>query len=113
MIVRGEVRVVRWPGAGRKPAVVVSSNRVNRVLRQSVVARITSVDRERKLPTGVELAAGEGGLPLASWVLCHELVTLPSAELGPPLGRLYATRMRTVDSALAEALHLRRFIDRL
>lgn len=69
------------------------------------VARITAVERERAIPSFVALEAGEV-LPDRSFVICHNLFTLPSCELREPIGILGPDRMLEVEEALRQALDL-------
>lgn len=103
---RGTVHWVTLPGIGRRPGLVVSWNGVNLRLGQPVVARITTVARERALDTFVPLRAGEGGLDQASFVLCHDLTTVHVSAVGLRLGQLRRRRLREVDAALRRALGL-------
>jgi mRNA-degrading endonuclease toxin of MazEF toxin-antitoxin module len=105
-LARGGVYYVALPGVGEKPGLVVSWDPVNRGLRSAIVARITSRERERALPTHVELDPGEAGLPLRSYVLCHDLVTLPESDFGRQVGMLHPGRLLQVDEALRRALDL-------
>jgi mRNA-degrading endonuclease toxin of MazEF toxin-antitoxin module len=94
------------PGLGRRPALIVSADEINLGLRQPVVARVTSTARPRAVRTYVPLAAGEAGLEAESFVLCHDLTTLPTEAVGLRLGRLSRRRMLEVDAALRRGLAL-------
>jgi mRNA-degrading endonuclease toxin of MazEF toxin-antitoxin module len=101
---RGAVWMAELPDIGRKPAVVVSARLVTLKL-SPIVARITSVARERMLATVVALAAGEiDGLGEASFVLGHDLFILPEGGLITHLGWLQSDRMLEVDDAMLTAL---------
>lgn len=103
---RGDVGWATLPGTGRKPVVVVSARVVTVALRP-VVARITSVQRDRALPTAVALEDGEvAGLPARSWIVCHDLATLVTDEPIEPIGRLSPARMVDVEEALRVVLGL-------
>lgn len=104
---RGSVWYAAIPGVGDKPVVVVSAEAINRSLANVTVARITSVDRERSLPTFVALEPDDvAGLPARSFVICHDLFTLPKELLGRRVGVLAAHRMLAVEAALRRALDL-------
>lgn len=106
MIRRGGIYFANIEGIGRKRVLVVSWNAVNSGM-WPIVARITSRSRVRNVPTFVELDEGEGNLPEASWVLCHELYTLPGEVLDDaPSGQLSIGRMIQVGAALKRALDL-------
>jgi mRNA-degrading endonuclease toxin of MazEF toxin-antitoxin module len=101
---RGAVWMAELPDIGRKPVVVVSSRLVTLKL-SPIVARITSVARERTLATVVALAASEvEGLSEVSFVLGHDLFTLPEGGLVAHLGWLQSERMLEVDGAMLTAL---------
>jgi mRNA interferase MazF len=102
---RGEVWWAAIPGLGSRPVLVVSAQALNRVLTEVTVARITSVDRERAIPSFVTLEAGEV-LPERSFVICHNLFSLPTSELRDHTGTLTADRMLEVEDALRQALDL-------
>jgi mRNA interferase MazF len=103
---RGELYWAEIPDLGRKLFLVVSWNAINRGLRQPIVARVTATERERALPTHVELNPGEGGVLERSWILCHELVTLRESSFVERLGELPLGRVLEVDTALKRALDL-------
>ena len=95
------------PHLGRRPYLIVSADLVNRVLSDITLVRVTAVERDRVLQTTVALAAGEvEGLPDRSFVLCHELYTVPKSALIERLGRLSPFRMTEVERALGAALDL-------
>jgi mRNA interferase MazF len=106
--VRGELYWVEMPDLGRKLFLVVSWNAINRGLRQPIVARVTAQERERALPTYVELSPGEGGVRQRSWILCHELITLRESRFVERLGELPLARLLEMEKALKRALDLDR-----
>ena len=74
-----------------------------------VVALITSNDRERTLPSVVELEAGESGMTEESWIQCHELFTAPDGCLEvEPVGVLSAEKLIEVEHRLAYVCDLRK-----
>ncbi len=101
---RGAVWTAEIPDIGRKPAVVVSTRLVTLKL-SPIVARITGVNRERALATVVALPAGElEALSQDSFILGHDLFTLPTGALVEHLGWLQSERMLEVDDAVLRAL---------
>ena len=98
----GEVWWFELPRVGRKPGVVCSRRAVNLGL-MPVVARITTVARERAIPTVVAVPAGEvEGLAQDSFALAHDLFLAGPAA--PPLelaGRLTAAKLVALRRALA------------
>jgi mRNA-degrading endonuclease toxin of MazEF toxin-antitoxin module len=98
----GEVWWFELPRVGRKPGVVCSRRAVNLRL-MPVVARITTVDRDRALPTVVHLDADDvEGLSEDSFALVHDLFLAgPAAPPAAPAGRLSALRLVELRRALA------------
>lgn len=105
---RGGVYRVSLPDIGQKLALVVSWDAINRGLRRPIIARITSIARQRSLPTHVELQPGEGGVQTTSYVLCHDLLTLREEYFGEQIGFLPVKRLLEVEAALQRALDLAR-----
>jgi mRNA-degrading endonuclease toxin of MazEF toxin-antitoxin module len=106
-LARGAVWFADLPGIVDKPVVVVSPEYVNEPLANAIVARITSVRRSRTLPTFVPLAAEDiPGLPEESFVICHDLFTVPQSVLRRPLGELPVHRILQLDAALRVAVGL-------
>jgi mRNA-degrading endonuclease toxin of MazEF toxin-antitoxin module len=103
---RGAVWFVEWPEIGDKPALIVSWQPIQQALKAAIVARITSVEKKRSLPTAVELGAGEAGLERGGYVLCHDLFTIERDVFRRFSGRLSPTRLLEVDEALRRALDL-------
>jgi len=98
----GEVWWFELPRVGRKPGVVCSRRAVNLRL-MPVVARITTVDRDRALPTVVRVAAGDvEGLADDCFALAHELfLSGPAAPAVAAAGRLSALKLVELRDALA------------
>lgn len=98
----GEVWWFELPRVGRKPGVICSRRAVN-VRMMPIVARITTVERERLLPTAVGIEPGEvDGLDEPSFALVHDLFLAgPAAAPAERAGRLSATRFVELRSALA------------
>lgn len=103
---RGAVWFVAIPGVGDKPALIVSWQPIQRSLGAAIVARITSVERKRSLPTIVRLEPGEAGLERGGYVVCHDLFTLDRAVFRRHVGALSPLKLAEVDHALQRALDL-------
>lgn len=104
----GEVWWFRLPRIGPKPGVVCSRRAVNlRVM--PIVARITTVARERRVPTEVAIAPGEvEGLHEPSFALTHDLFLAgPAAPAVEQVGRLSTLRLVELRAALAWTFALR------
>lgn len=101
MYERGAVWTARIPEVGSKPVVILSDRSVTLALRP-IVARITSVERPRTMPTSVALAPGEvEGLPDHSHVLCHDLMTMQDGSLLEHLGAVSQERLIEIEDRLA------------
>lgn len=106
MYERGSVWTARLPKVGRKPVVLVSDRAVTLSLKP-VVARVTSVDRPRVMPTAVSIEPGEvDGLTRPSFVLCHDLTTLEDGDLIDHLGDVPSHRLMEIEDRLAFVLSL-------
>ena len=97
----------RLPGIGLKPALLIS-RRVVTINLRPIVARISSVPRERAIPTAVGFAPGEvAGLSQPSWALCHDMFTLLSPDaLVERLGQIAPLSLYEVEEALGYTLGL-------
>jgi mRNA-degrading endonuclease toxin of MazEF toxin-antitoxin module len=103
---RGAVWFVELPGVGDKPALIVSWQPIQKALGAAIVARITSAEKRRSLPTAVQLEADDGGLERPSFVLCHDLFTIDRELFRRHAGTLGVRKMLEVEDALRQALDL-------
>jgi mRNA-degrading endonuclease toxin of MazEF toxin-antitoxin module len=103
---RGAIWFVDVPGVGDKPALIVSWQPIQDALRAAIVARITSVEKKRALPTAVPLEPGEAGLDQAGYVLCHDLFTIDRDRFRRYAGELSLPKVLEVEDALRRALDL-------
>ncbi len=103
LIRRGDVCNAVIPGVGTHPVVVVTRDSAIPVLSSLVCALVTSSFRGHVAEIGI---GAEEGLDRQSAVNCDNLVTLPTAVLGRPRGRLGPVKIRRLDNALAVALGL-------
>lgn len=103
---RGAVWFVAIPEVGDKPALIVSWQLIQRALNAAIVARISSVEKRRSLPTAVQLDAGEAGLDRGGYVLCHDLFTIDRDLFRRYTGTLSPARLIEVEGALRHALDL-------
>jgi mRNA interferase MazF len=104
---QGEVYWLRFEGsgsepAGRRPALVVQDDRLNRsAIRTTVVAAITSNLLLAAAPSNVRLRRGEAGLPRASVVNVSQLRTMDRSRLVEHVGTLGPERLHEVLRGLA------------
>jgi len=95
--------------AGRRPVIVVSHDAFNQTAgwRSIVVVPVsTSATQGRRGPTVVEIPAGAGGLPRASFAVCHQVTTLDRAKLTKRVGGLPGEVMDEVELGLKAAMDL-------
>lgn len=104
----GEVWWFKLPRVGLKPGVVCSRRAVN-LRTMPVIARITTVPRERSMPTDVAIDAGEvNGLHEPCFALAHDLFLAgPAAPAIEHAGRLGTRRLVELRRALAWTFALR------
>ncbi len=104
---RGDIHFVDFLDAGGHvihgphPALVIQTDRLQRSS-TVIVAPMTSSARaaEYAPPFLVPVAARESGLPRDGWIKCDQPTTLPSALLGPRVGRLNPAALERLDAAL-------------
>jgi mRNA-degrading endonuclease toxin of MazEF toxin-antitoxin module len=106
---RGDIYGATVPvqnGEERKIVLIVSRDTLNEVGMNVILARLTSQQRHRDLPTTVEAhPSDENGLAGTSFVLCHDVLTQPQSVLDPrPKGRLEMQPLLLVGDALRYAL---------
>ncbi|HTW30264.1 MAG TPA: type II toxin-antitoxin system PemK/MazF family toxin [Candidatus Sulfotelmatobacter sp.] len=101
---RGEVYLMRLDKD--RPALIISSDVLNRHALDVCVVPITSVHHGR-FALRVAIAAGDGGLRRESWAKCDQVTTLEKqAAVYPPLGRLSVPALRRVEDGIKLALDL-------
>ena len=94
---------------GRRPALLVSDDRFNRIdawRSLIVIPMSTSSAQARRGPTSITLPAGTGGLKEASVMLCHQITTLDRSKVVEKWGRLPRSYMIQVEAGIKAALDL-------
>lgn len=89
-----------------RPAVVISSNALNRHSLDLCVAPLSTAEHKafRLRP---KLRAGEGGLDRDAWVKCDQVHTIgKSKAIYPPLGMLTQAALERIGQAIKLALDL-------
>jgi mRNA-degrading endonuclease toxin of MazEF toxin-antitoxin module len=71
-----------------------------------IVPISTSASQGRRGPTVVEIPGGAGGLPRASFAVCHQVTTLDRAKLNKRIGTLPGEVLRDVELGLKAAMDL-------
>jgi mRNA interferase MazF len=85
---------------GRRPAVIVSRDAINRSTPVVVVIPLTTWRGKRLYPSDVLVHAPEAGLQLDSVALGLRVRSVDRQRLGERLGRLSPATMRAVDEAI-------------
>ncbi len=89
-----------------RPALVISSDALNRHALDVCVVPITSVEH-RRFSLRIPIRRGEGGLDRASWAKCDQVTTLEKSLVRyPPLGRLSDATLSQIEGAIKTALEL-------
>lgn len=106
---RGDIHLVQFEDLGGHvlrgphPAVVVSSDRLNRPDGTVLVCSLTSrggADPAWVPPYLVRITRLECGLDRDGWVKCDQVFTRPAAWLGQKVGRLAPDALARVDASL-------------
>jgi mRNA interferase MazF len=101
---RGEVYWLRLDKD--RPALIISSDVLNRHALDVCVVPITSAHHGR-FALRVAIRAGDGGLTRDSWAKCDQVTTLDKQAVDyPPLGRLSAATLRSIEDGVRLALDL-------
>jgi mRNA interferase MazF len=103
---RGEVYWLRLDKD--RPALIISTNSLNRHALDVNVVPITSVHHGR-FALRVPVHAGDGGLLRDSWAKCDQVSTVEKNIVRyPPLGRISQVTLRRIEDTVREALELDR-----
>jgi mRNA interferase MazF len=101
---RGEVYLMRLDKD--RPALIISSDVLNRHALDVCVVPITSVHHGR-FALRVAIAAGDGGLRRGSWAKCDQVTTIEKHVVAyPALGQLSPVTLRRVEEGIKLALEL-------
>jgi mRNA interferase MazF len=109
---RGEVYsadlnpVVGSEQGGIRPVLVIQNDIGNRFSPTVIVLAITSQRGKAKLPTHVEIPAGEAGLTKPSIILAEQVRTLEKTRLGSRMGKISDEKMFHVEAAINASLGL-------
>lgn len=89
---------------GLRPVVIIQNDKGNLYSPTTIVATITSKMSKAKLPTHIEVKAGEGGLSVKSIVLCEQIRTIDKSRLFAYHGIFSEETMARIDKALKISL---------
>lgn len=92
--------VVGSEQGGLRPVLIVQNNVGNRYSPTVIAAAITSRLGKAKLPTHIDIQAGEVGLARDSVVLLEQIRTLDKRRLREKMGHLSDPVMEQVDTAI-------------
>ncbi len=84
---------------GVRPVLIIQNNVGNRYSPTVIVCAVTSRITKAKLPTHVEISAGQFGLIKNSVVLLEQLRTLDKKRLKARIGEIDAPVMRKIERA--------------
>ena len=111
---RGDVVLAIFPHASgtpgkRRPALVVQADYYNQRISNVLLAPITSNLARQSDPAHylIDVSSAEGkqsGLHQSSIVSCLNVGVVPVALVGPKIGELSATAMKSIDGSLKAAL---------
>lgn len=96
--------VVGSEQGGVRPVLVIQNDVGNKYSPTIIASAVTSQLTKAKLPTHIELKAGQYGLPKDSVILLEQIRTLDKRRLKEHLGTLDAAAMQKVDRALLISL---------
>jgi len=96
--------VVGSEQGGVRPVLVVQNDIGNRYSPTVIVLAITSKMGKARLPTHVDVPAGEAGLTKPSIILAEQIRTLEKTRLGDRLGLLGPKEMARVEAAIFASL---------
>lgn len=98
--------VIGCEQGGIRPVLIVQNDVGNRHSPTVIAAAITSQTHKARLPTHIEIAAGELGLDRDSVVLLEQIRTIDKRRLRGKMGRLNEGLMHRVDGAIAVSFGL-------
>ena len=89
-----------------RPALIVSSNALNRHALDVCVVPLSTVEH-RAFSLRPKIRAGDGGLERDSWAKCDQVTTIEKTRaVYPPLGALNRAILDRIQQAIEQALEL-------
>ncbi len=92
--------------AKERPVIIIQNNLANRVSEVVIISPITSSERVRQLPVGVELNPGPTGLDHVSFAHLGHIYTVDKGDLLNRIGAATPTEMQEIDYAIKVSLGL-------
>ena len=102
--------VVGSEQGGIRPILVVQNDTGNKYSPTIIAAAVTSQINKAKLPTHIEISAGDFGLTKDSVILLEQIRTLDKRRLKERIGELPETTMKNVNLALMISLGFNDFV---
>ncbi len=96
--------VVGSEQGGMRPVLIIQNDIGNKYSPTIIAAAITSQINKAKLPTHIELKAGDYGLPKDSVILLEQIRTLDKKRLKEKIGTLKSDTMKRADKAILISL---------
>lgn len=98
--------VVGSEQGGTRPVLILQNDIGNQYSPTTIVAAITSQIDKAKLPTHVEMMAGDGGLERDSVILLEQIRTIDKSRLMEKVATLNEDLMKKVNQAIEISLGL-------
>jgi mRNA interferase MazF len=93
--------------AGTRPVIIVSRDAINKVSPVVIIVPLTSrTNKNRILPSHVEIKRGDGGLTADSVALCEQVRAISATRLTRSLGHLNGFTISHINAALKITLDL-------
>jgi mRNA interferase MazF len=92
--------------AGRRPAIIVSRDAVNRASPVLIVLPLTTYRGQTLYPSDVLIRAPEGGLSQDSIALGLQIRAIDKQRLGGQLGRISTTTFSQIEQAILQVLDI-------
>lgn len=89
---------------GDRYAVIIQNNIGNKYSPTVIVAFITTAMHKAKLPTHVEIAPNNSGVPEPSIIMCEQLRTVDKSRLVRKVGHLSPAKKEELNKALCISL---------
>jgi len=96
--------VVGSEQGGMRPVLIIQNDIGNKYSPTVIAAAITSQLNKAKLPTHIEIRAGDYGLPKDSVILLEQIRTIDKKRIKEKIGVLAADIMKKADRALLISL---------
>lgn len=92
--------------SGIRPAVILQTDKANKVSPHTIIAPITSKIRRASLPSHVFIPEGQAGLLHDSVVLCEQIRVIDKMRIIKNIGRLDEDYLKKLNTALIAILEI-------